>query len=413
MKTLTQKLSIFFVLCLIANPIHAQRDTLRIVTYNLLNFPGSTGNDRVDDFRMVINSFNPDILIVQELISESGQQTFLSEVLNFSQSDLYAAVPFINGMDTDNSLFYKQNKINFISNQQISTALRDISEYVLENSGVEFRIYSLHLKASLGSENEVKRLNEVTILRNYLNNLSPYSNFIVTGDFNIYNAAEPAFIWLIEDQKDNGGRLFDPLDMIGNWHNNGAFAAIHTQSTRTLQFGGGASGGLDDRFDMLLVSDSVLEDGGMFILKNTYTAFGNDGNHFNLAINNGNNSSVPDSIADALHTASDHLPVYADFVFDGVNFVKAINPTTFSISQNYPNPFTSETKFEFTLLSSNHVSIKLYNLLGQEITTVLDENRQSGVHEVSFSDDSLPAGLYILRINIGGLNSTKYITKIR
>jgi hypothetical protein len=300
-KNLTEVILIFFAIFLFVNPLLGQSDILRIATYNILNFPGSTGNDRLDDFRKAINAFDPDIVVVQELLSESGQQLFLSNVLNHNNPGLFDATPFVNGPDTDNGLFYKKSLINFVFSQQISTALRDISEYVLSFNDQEFRIYSLHLKASSGGTNEAKRLAEATILRNYLNTLPSGSDFIVAGDFNIYNASEQAFIRLTADQIDNDGKLFDPIDTIGNWHNNANFASVHTQSPRTLQFGGGANGGMDDRFDMLLVSDSVLESGGILILKDSYTAFGNDGKHFNLSIVTGTNEAVPDSIADALH----------------------------------------------------------------------------------------------------------------
>ncbi len=70
------------------------------------------------------------------------------------------------------------------------------------------------------------------------------------------------------------------------------------------QFGGGASGGMDDRFDLLLVSNSLPQPGGMDVLVNSHTTFGNDGNHFDLAINNGANGAVADSVANALHAAA-------------------------------------------------------------------------------------------------------------
>ena len=59
----------------------------------------------------------------------------------------------------------------------------------------------------------------------------------------------------------------------------------------------------------------------MVYIDDSYTAFGNDGNHFNDAINSGNNFSVSEQIADALHDASDHLPVYMDVWFDDLVFI--------------------------------------------------------------------------------------------
>ena len=249
-----------FPFLLWAGYAHAQVDTLRIATYNILNFPGSTGTARLPHFRTVINSIDPDILVVQELLSEMGLTTFLDSVMNHD-GNVYQAVAFIDGNDTDNSLFYKHERITLVSNRNIATDLRDISEYVLSSSGLRFRIYSLHLKASQGSDNEQRRLAEVTILRDSLNALDASSHFMVMGDYNIYDSSEPAFEMLAGDQTDNDGRVFDPIDSPGNWHNSAAFAGIHTQSTRTAQFGGGATGGLDDRFDLILVFRGLIISG--------------------------------------------------------------------------------------------------------------------------------------------------------
>ena len=181
----------------------------------------------------------------------------------------------------------------------------------------------MHLKASSGSSNANQRLQETTILRNHLNNLAP-NFFIVGGDFNIYSnnsSSEPAFDMLTSSSDDNDGQMFDPINRIGHWHNNSSYSDVHTQSPRTSSFGGGANGGMDDRFDWLFVSQSILDqDSPMQYVEGTYWAVGNDGNHFNDAINDGNNNSVSEEIADALHDASDHLPVYMDVWFDDITY---------------------------------------------------------------------------------------------
>ena len=97
---------------------------------------------------------------------------------------------------------------------------------------------------------------------------------------------------LIGATENNNGQLFDPIDRIGHWHNNSSFADVHTQSPRTTSFGGGANGGMDDRFDWLLVSAQLLDESSVLkYIENSYVPYGNDGNHFNDAINNGNNFS--------------------------------------------------------------------------------------------------------------------------
>ena len=74
-----------------------------------------------------------------------------------------------------------------------------------------------------------------------------------------------------------------------------------------------STGGLDDRFDLILVSQSVKDSGGITYIPGSYTTFGNDGNHLNRALNELPNAVVEDDIATALYYSSDHLPVYADF----------------------------------------------------------------------------------------------------
>ncbi|MFH1689804.1 MAG: FlgD immunoglobulin-like domain containing protein [Candidatus Eisenbacteria bacterium] len=291
---------------------------VRVVTYNILNFPGTTGSAREDDFRVVVEQLDADVLVVQEMLSSAGVSQFLNNVLNYGGTGEYAAAPFVDGPDTDNTLFYRVTTIDLVSSQEISTALRNISEYTVRpvgysSSDAEFRVYSLHLKASSTSEDLAKRLAEATILRNHMNSFPAGECFMVAGDYNIRASTEAAYQKLVASEANDNGRVKDPLDEPGTWHDNYSFAWIHTQSPRTTAFGGGATGGMDDRFDLILTS-YALEDGeGMDYIGGSYVSYGNDGYHFNTAINIGTNYAVGATIANALHEAADHLPVYADF----------------------------------------------------------------------------------------------------
>ncbi len=291
---------------------YSQTDTLTIATYNILNYPGSDAAIRNPYFRSVIHSMKPDVLIVQEMQSQAGVTTFLNEVMNKYQSGLYSTIPFNDGPDTDNSFYYRSDKVTFIGAQYINTALRRIAEYTFrhENSGEVIKIYSLHLKANATTDDENKRLAEVTILRDHMNALPANTNFIVGGDFNFYASTEPAYIKLTGSEPDNDGRCFDPKTLTGTW-NQAAYAIHHTQSPRVRSFGGGTTGGLDDRFDMLLNSFSLTDN----LISASYKAYGNDGNHYNDSINRLPNTAVPDSVAHGLHYAADHIPVVAKYVF--------------------------------------------------------------------------------------------------
>lgn len=289
-------------------------DTLRIATYNILNYPGGTSAARNAEFRKVIHTLAPDVLVVQELISAAGQAEFLTSVLNASTPNLYAAPPFHDGPDTDNGLFYKPTKCEFLGATYLATPLRDIAEYVLRpvNSTTQLRIYSVHLKANTGATNEQARLQEAMILRSRLDSLPSGTPFLILGDFNIYSSSEPAFQLLTSTGTNAAGQAFDPPNLSGSWGSNPAFAPYHTQSPRVRSFGGGSTGGMDDRFDMILTSSTMAGR----LVPSSYIAYGNDGNHFNDSINRWPNAAVPDSVANALHAASDHIPVAAKFVFE-------------------------------------------------------------------------------------------------
>jgi len=294
---------------------------LRICTYNVLNFPGTTGSAREDDFRAVINEIDPDVLVVQEMLSSSGMNQFLNNVMNYGQPGTYAAAPFDDGYDTDNSLFYKVATVDFISQTAISTALRDINEYVLRpddysSSGAEFRVYSAHLKAGSGSDDQDKREAECTILRNHTNALPSGSHFFLGADLNIRASTEDAYQKLVGSEADNDGRFKDPIDRPGNWHDVAAMVDIITQSPRTLSFGGGATGGMDDRFDQLLISYATDDGEGIDYIAGSYDCYGNDGDVYparlNKSINVPENQAVGPILGENLHQASDHLPVYLD-----------------------------------------------------------------------------------------------------
>ena len=336
------------------------------MTYNLLNYQDE--DDRESYYQEIIGEIQPDLIVCQEIIGTTGYDHFLDDVLNVIQPNEWSGADFTNqSASQDIALYYKLEHFSFISTAIINTAqssgTRDVVEWVMEHleSGVQFRVYSLHLKASSGNSNAQQRLQEATILRNYLNELPSGSHFIIGGDFNIYSnnsSSEPAFDMLTAAGSDTDGQLFDPINRIGHWHNNNAFADVHTQAPRTTQFGGGANGGMDDRFDWIFTSAAVLEDTyDMNYVDDTYIAFGNDGQHFNQAINSGTNGAVNQTMADALHAASDHLPVFASFQFpggDASNF-------HLTITEIMPNPAAvSDSRGEwFEILNTDSIVIDL------------------------------------------------------
>lgn len=178
-------------------------------------------------------------------------------------------------------------------------------------------VYSMHLKASTGSENAEIRHDGAIAVRNDGDSLPAGSNIIYLGDFNVYDNDELAYLEFLGA---GSGVAQDPLGT-GSW--GGSSNAIkHTQSPR-LSGGDLVGGGMDDRFDLQLYSPTMFGGEGFSVIDGSYRAFGNDGNHYNGSINSGNNFYFPGEIsrsnqlADDLFDASDHIPVLCDLQIPG------------------------------------------------------------------------------------------------
>lgn len=345
--------------------------TERIVTYNVLNYPGTTGDVRDPYFRMIIDSLNPDILVLQEINNTAGAIRFRDSVMAFVDSD-YAMGTFIDGSNTnpslsDNLLFYRQSKFTFLSNGPLSLGNRDINQFTLVHNETCERIllYAMHLKSGTSNADENQRLLNMQSLRNLTNTFPDTANFMFLGDFNAYSNTEPAYLAAINPLPNNRGYVTDPLNLPGTW-NDSIYAIHHTQSTRTRQFGGGANSGLDDRLDMILFSEAIAQDWLNIGFTGTYFAFGNDGNHYNDSINAPTNTAVSQAMANALHYASDHLPVVAEFSFCGsidtilidtlvCNRANYVSPTgnAFNASGIYFDSNVCDTVYRINLTLSN------------------------------------------------------------
>lgn len=82
-------------------------------------------------------------------------------------------------------------------------------------------------------------------------------------------------------------------------------------------------------------------------------------------------------------------------------------PQNFEFHGNYPNPLNSATHFRFAPLKQGRVKLEIFNAIGQKVVTVLDEIRQSGIHEVEFNAGNLPSGLYLARFQAGQLSDVR------
>jgi hypothetical protein len=95
-------------------------------------------------------------------------------------------------------------------------------------------------------------------------------------------------------------------------------------------------------------------------------------------------------------------------VEDGVNTLQSYN-----LLQNYPNPFNPSTAIRYSLPTSEFVTVKVYDILGNEVTTLVNEEKERGVYTVNFDASQLASGLYLYRLQAGSFVVTKKMILLR
>ena len=88
-------------------------------------------------------------------------------------------------------------------------------------------------------------------------------------------------------------------------------------------------------------------------------------------------------------------------------------PGQFQLLQNYPNPFNPGTTIKYDLPKATHVSLTVYDLLGRELSVLVNERRDAGVYEVKFDGSNLASGVYFCRILAGSFVDTKKLLLLK
>ncbi|MCY7363592.1 MAG: T9SS type A sorting domain-containing protein [Ignavibacteria bacterium] len=98
---------------------------------------------------------------------------------------------------------------------------------------------------------------------------------------------------------------------------------------------------------------------------------------------------------------------------NGENEITTSLPTEFSLSQNYPNPFNPSTVINYELPSSNFVTLKIYDLVGKEVATLMNEKLDAGRYSAKFNGSNLSSGMYFYKISAGNFTFVKKMVLIK
>jgi len=168
-----------------------------------------------------------------------------------------------------------------------------------------------------------------------------------------------------------------------------------------------------------LAQDGEVDKNLLFILANIYFYGLQETNKAKLYFEDYIQSYPQDVMAE---TARDMLEIMEQRLIpkpeNPGNTLTINSPTTFVLSQNYPNPFNPETEIRFQLPEDCHVSLSIFNLLGQKVRTLLDEQIATGYHSIKLDgkDDlgnNLTSGIYIYRLEAASFVASKKLMLIR
>jgi hypothetical protein len=351
----------------------------------------------------------PDIFTVCEFgATQQLLNDFLRHNLNINEANYWQSDNIINyaGSNIINHLFYDSRKMGLKRHVALRTNPRDtdIYELYMKTPGlaagdtIKLVCIVAHPKAGMGYESDRRALMQKAM--DYVNSNYATDNVLIMGDFNMYGASEPGYRLLTQTYSNPNICFMDPLAFVGGvgeWNNNALFAPFHTQSTRSYSDECFSSGGLDDRFDFIMMADEIaFSYNHMRYVQGSYHAIGNDGYHFNQSVYQGYNSSVPVEVAEALFDGSDHLPVTMKIAVDVKLGVENHEAQSLYASVA-PNPASDRAVVSFFNPAQGQVQFELYSLQGQLLqceTVTFGEGSQR--FELAFHD--LTKGFYLLRI---------------
>lgn len=96
------------------------------------------------------------------------------------------------------------------------------------------------------------------------------------------------------------------------------------------------------------------------------------------------------------------------FEYSAIVEVDVNVPLQFALEQNYPNPFNPSTKIAFGLAIDSKVSLKIFNILGQEVITLINQNLSAGSHEYNFNAAGLNSGVYFYKLEASGIDGQNF-----
>ncbi len=408
------------------------QDTLQVMQYNLMHYGNFFGdctsstnnvNTKNGHLSTIIDYVKPDIFTVNELSENTSyHQMILDQALNVDGVTHYRKAVSFNAADSYivNMLYFNKNKLALYSQDVVYSAIRDIDVYTLYYKAADLSVnhdtafitcFVAHLKAGNSNSDATKRAGMVATAMTYIRTHDLPGNMLFMGDLNLYTSSEQAYTNLTYTY--SGIRYFyDPIDREGDWNNNYSFKDIHTQSTHANNTACFSYGGMDDRFDIIMSTEALLNGTEkMKLLVDSYDALGNDGEHFNKSINDSpTNTSAPSNVINALYGMSDHLPVLVKIEVDATVGLSEQSSTVNSIKLYHSN--NQDLQYTIGLERAQKLNIHIYDIFGRLKMTTTNSSQES-LLSGTIDIGALSQGFYLFVVidDNGRKTTTKFLKK--
>jgi len=371
-------------------PAKGTAATLDIATWNIEWFGASNGpsNDALqrDNVRAVIEQANIDLWAVQEIADPNDFNVLLSEL----------GTGFDGVLATESSqqrigFIYKTDAIQNVVTGHILTQfgfdfatrppLQLEADVVLPDTTVRVTFITVHMKAFGDLDSYNRRVDASNRLKNNIDFLRPNDPIVVLGDMNDELLRSIA-----------GGRTSPYQNFVDDTAAY-AFLTLPLDQQNIDTFCGNSSCSTGSTLDHILITDEL------------FSAY--------EASSSARFEELLTSITGYTASTSDHLPVFARFDFATGTAVEASEIPSAMVAPAYPNPFHARTTLTYTLSRPGPVEVAVFDLLGRRVATLAEGKRPPGRHRIVWEADTLPPGMYLLRLSTAEAIHTQPVVRIR
>lgn len=346
-------------------------ETFDVVTWNIEWF-GSASNSPDDDVlqfenvKTVITTIDADVYALQEISNESLFNDLVTDLTDYE--GIYADYS-----QTQNTAYlYKSSTIQRRNSRLITSGMNQSDWangrypfYFQFNATIngevrEINMFNIHAKAFSEQTDYNQRLNASNQMKTYLDSNHSEDNVIFLGDFN-----DEILVSTVGGNESPYMNFDDDLE--------------YTIVTKTLEQAGFTSFSSSSMIDHIVFSSELSDEYFMGTERVENTSY----------------------VGSYLSTTSDHFPVWVRFHWGpGVsNEIEEVERTlSFSLDQNFPNPFNPNTVISYQLTDNSFVNLKVFDAVGREVAILENGLKSAGIHQVTFDASSLSSGLYFYQL---------------